>query len=147
MHGDGSHKIPVGMTHNIPEKYQKVFRQFVAYFGAALVGYIVDFGTLILLTELLKVNYLIAAALGFTAGLIVLYVITQGRVFGESKLNSKILEFFLFGVIGFIGLGILTGLMWLLTGVLGISYIVSKILATAVVYVWNFIGRRSLYHS
>ncbi len=129
------------------QKYHKIFGQLWRYFLGAGVGYLFDFGTLILLTQVFGVNYLISAMLGFALGLIVLFMISKRFVFSDSKVKSKSLEFGLFALIGLGGLSILTLLMWLLAGVGHINYIVSKILATTVVYTWNFFVRRSLYHN
>ena len=126
-------------------KYTSIIKQFIKYFGAALIGYIVDFSTLIILHDIFHVHYIIAAASGFVLGLIVLYIISGKYVFGASKITSKSKEFLLFAGIGLVGLLILTLLMALFVDVFEINYIVSKILATIVVYIWNFIGRRSLY--
>jgi putative flippase GtrA len=125
---------------------QKLIKQFAKYFGAAIIGYAVDFGSLILFKEILHVHYLVSAAIGFTLGLIVLYIISNRYVFGKSKIQSKTYEFMLFTIIGLIGLGILTVLMWALTDGAHINYLISKILATVVVYGWNFFARRKLYH-
>lgn len=127
--------------------YSPIVKQFIKYFGAALVGYVVDFGTLIILHDLFGVHYLISASAGFLLGLIVVYIISNKYVFGESKLASRKTEFLLFAVIGLVGLGILNGLMFVMTGLFAINYILSKILATVVVYAWNFLARRSLYHN
>ena len=121
--------------------------QFIKYFGAALVGYVVDFGTLIFFKEVLNVHYLLSASAGFILGLVVVYIISNRYVFGESKLKSKTNEFILFAVIGIVGLGILNLVMWLLTSDLHVNYLASKILATVVVYSWNFFARRSMYHN
>lgn len=121
--------------------------QFIKYFGAALGGYVADFGTLIFFKEVLNVHYLLSASAGFILGLVVVYIISNRYVFGESKLKSKTNEFILFAVIGIVGLGILNLAMWLLTSGLHVNYLASKILATVVVYAWNFFARRSMYHN
>lgn len=128
-------------------KYQKVIGQLWRYFIGAGVGYLFDFGTLILLTEVFSINYLLSAVIGFSVGLIVVFIISKRYVFGASKLQSKSLEFGLFAIIGIGGLGILTLLMWLLTDLADVNYIISKIIATVIVYIWNFFVRRSLYHN
>lgn len=128
------------------QKIRRISVQFIRYFGVALVGYVFDFGTLILLHELLHVHYLIAATCGFIIGLIVLYILSNKYVFGESKIKSKSAEFGLFALIGLIGLAILNLLMWIFTDYFLVNYIVSKIIATIFVYMWNFFARRSLYH-
>lgn len=121
--------------------------QFGRYLAAALVGYCFDFGTLILLHGVLHVNYLLATTCGFVFGLVVIYILSNLYVFGESKVKSRTAEFGLFAIIGIIGLGILDLLMWVFTGKLGVNYILSKVIATVFVYAWNFLARRSLYHS
>jgi putative flippase GtrA len=120
--------------------------QFIRYFIVAFIGYCFDFGTLIILHELLSVHYLIAASCGFVLGLVVVYILSSKYVFGESKIKSKSTEFGLFALIGVIGLGILNILMWVFTDIFLVNYIVSKVFATVFVYVWNFLARRSLYH-
>lgn len=123
-----------------------VANQFVKYFGVALVGLIVDFGTLVFLHDVVHVHYLVAAAGGFIAGLAVNYALSSKYVFKNSKLKSRTLEFMMFGVVGLIGLGVLSLSMWLLVSVLGIQYLIAKCLATVVVYIWNFVGRKALYN-
>jgi putative flippase GtrA len=123
----------------------KLTDQFARYFVVALVGLVFDFGTLVLLHDGLHVHYLLAAAAGFVVGLTVNYALSTRFVFKDSKLSSRWLEFVLFGVVGLIGLGILSAAMWLLVGVLGMWYILAKCLATVVVYIWNFVGRKAMY--
>lgn len=128
------------------QRFNKPLRQFIKYFSAALVGYVVDFGLLIFCTEVLHLHYILAAMIGFVAGLIVVYALSNRYVFGASKLKSRTAEFVIFAVIGIVGLLLLTALMWILTDLASINYIVSKILATVIVYAWNFFARKSLYH-
>lgn len=127
--------------------HRKLAIQFLKYFGTALVGYAFDFGSLIIAKEVFHIHYLISATIGFVVGLIVVYILSNRYVFGESKINSKTHEFLLFTVIGLVGLGLLNLLMWAMTSGMGINYLVSKVLATVVVYGWNFFARRSLYHN
>lgn len=127
-------------------KQAALVRQFVKYFGVAFVGLVADFGTLVMLHELLHVNHLLAAAAGFIVGLAVNYTLSSKYVFKNSKLNSRTLEFLLFGVVGIVGLGILSLAMWVLTDLLHVYYIVSKCIATIGVYLWNFFGRKALYN-
>lgn len=128
-------------------KSRKMARQFSLYFSAALVGYLVDFGVLIASKELLGLHYLLAAALGFIAGLVVVYILSDKYVFSNPKIASKGANFALFGVIGVIGLGVLSLFMWLFTDVVGLAYVLSKVVATVFVYTWNFFARRALYHN
>lgn len=131
---------------NLMQRLNKPLRQFVKYFSAALAGYVVDFSLLIFCTEVLNLHYILAAIIGFIAGLIVVYLLSNKYVFGTSKLKSRTAEFGIFAVIGIVGLFLLTALMWILTDLANINYIFSKIVATIIVYMWNFFARKSLYH-
>ena len=61
--------------------------------------------------------------------------------------QSKQTQFIIFIVLSVIGLGINDGIMWILNGILSpfiptYYYLVSKIVATAIVMVWNFVSER-----
>lgn len=124
--------------------FNKSILQMLQYAVVALVGLIVDFGIVIFTKEVLELHYLLAVCLGFICGLIVTYILSNRYVFGQPKSNRKTL-FIFFGVIGLIGLAILNLLVWLFTDKLGINYIVSKSIATIVVFMWNFFARKALY--
>lgn len=119
--------------------------QSFRYFWVALIGLGVDFGTLVLLTEVWDVNYLLSTVCGFLAGLVVNFILSERFVFDDPKLRSGWLRFVVFGVIGALGLALLTFLMWLQVDVLGWHYILAKVLATVLVYAWNFLARRWMY--
>ncbi len=124
-----------------------IANQFAKYFVVAMVGLVVDFGTLVLLHDGLHVFYLTAAAGGFVAGLIVNYVLSSKYVFKDSKIDSRVIEFLLFGAVGLVGLGLLSASMWVLVSLLGVQYLIAKCLATVVVYMWNFVGRKAMYRA
>lgn len=126
-------------------KRSKLAKQFIGYLAVAFVGLGFDFGTLVFLREVIGTHYLLAAVSGFTVGLIVNYLLSVRYVFSDPKIKSHAINFGLFGLIGVVGLGILTLLMWALTDGLHINYVLSKIAATLFVYMWNFFARRGLY--
>jgi putative flippase GtrA len=126
-------------------KLSKTLRQLVNYFWVAGIGFVVDFGTLYVSTEYLKLPYLISAMLGFVLGLICNFFLSERFVFENALIKSSYLRFALFGLIGLIGLGILEFLMWAQVEFLKVQYLVAKLLATAIVYAWNFVARKWMY--
>lgn len=96
---------------------------------------------MIFLTEVFNVNYLISSGISFTISVIVNYVLSLTFVF-DAKKGNKIKEFIIFIVLSAVGLGINQVLMWFCVDVLGIFYMISKIGATAIVMVYNFITRK-----
>lgn len=62
----------------------------------------------------------------------------------EKEIN-KLLEFCTYAIIGIIGLGLDTLFMWIGTSIIGFYYLLSKIVSTGLVFIWNFCARKALY--
>ncbi len=118
---------------------------FIQLFRYTFVGgfaFIVDFSLLFILTELMGIHYLISAAIALTAGLIINYFLSILWVFDKRKMVNKSVEFTLFAVIGIVGLGLNELFIWVFTEFAGLYYLLSKIISTAIVYLWNFFARK-----
>jgi putative flippase GtrA len=120
------------------------FLQLFRYTFVGGVAFIADFGTLYILTEYFKIHYLISAGISFILGLIINYFLSVKWVFNSRVLKNRMLEFLLFTLIGLIGLGLNELFLWILTDVLLIYYLLSKIFTTIIVYFWNFFARKFL---
>jgi putative flippase GtrA len=130
----------LSISSRLPKKFNKLWQYAIfASFGLA-----VDYAVLIFLKEVLGAYYLLAVCGGFISGLVITYILTNKYVFGKPK-GSHTVIFTLFGIIGLGGLIILNVLVWLLTGKLGLNYILSKTIATVFVFLWNFYARNKLY--
>ena len=128
-------KIFVGETDN-------TFLQFFRYLFVGGGAFVVDFGLLFVFTHFLNLHYLLSATLSFIAGLLVNYFISTSWVFNRKTVKNKYLEFFVFAIIGVIGLGFNDLFMWIFTDRFGIYYLLSKIITTVIVYFWNFFARK-----
>lgn len=118
---------------------------FIQFFRYTLVGglaFVVDLGLLFLLTEYAHLYYLVSATLSFLMGLLVNYILSTQWIFRSSKIKNKKIEFILFGLIGVIGLGLNIVLLYFFTDLIGLYYILSKLITAILVYAWNFLGRR-----
>ena len=118
--------------------------QFVRYFFVGGFAFVVDFGLLYILTEYAGLHYLLSATLSFISGLLVNYVISCIWVFSNSKFKNRLVEFLFFAAIGVVGLLLNDALIWLFTDCIGTHYMFSKIVAAAMVYLWNFFARKYL---
>jgi len=105
-------------------------------------AFIVDYGSLYILTEYAGFHYLISATISFIAGLVVNYLLCTWWVFRKSKLKSKAAEFTVFALIGVIGLLLNNLLLYVFTDLFHIHYMISKLIAGALVMIWNFSGRK-----
>ena len=89
----------------------------------------------------------ISTAAGFIVGLIVNYVLSLTFVFRRKDnrgSGKSVAAFLIFTVVGVIGLGLTELIMYLGTELLHISYLIVKIVAAAIVLVWNYVGRKVL---
>lgn len=122
----------------------KTLRELGRYFAASLVALALDTGTLAFLTSVLSVPYLVSAPIGFMLGLIVVYVLSIYWVFERRDVRSFAAEFGVFLLIGIVGLGVNEGVLYVLTGLFGVFYLVSKVASVVVVFAWNFVARKYL---
>ena len=101
-----------------------------------------DFGLLFILTEYLNIHYLVSAAIAFLLGLTVNYILSIIWVFEKRTIADKRIEFLVFSFIGIVGLGLNEFIMWFFTDILSWYYLLSKIVSTVVVFLWNFFVRK-----
>lgn len=116
--------------------------QLFRYTFVGGLAFMIDFGLLFALTEYAGFHYLFSATISFVAGLIVNYLLSKVWVFTRSTIAKRELEFLIFAVIGIIGLLINNLFLWLLTNVIGLWYMFSKVLVTIITYLWNFFVRK-----
>ena len=135
------------LTSFIFKKSDKTHLQLFKYGIVGGIAYSVDFGSLFFLTEVIKIHYLISAAIAFTLGLITNYTLSIFWVFPKRALTNKKIEFIIFSIIGLIGLGLNEVIIWFFTESAHFHYLISKIFSTVVVFFWNFFARKKLLFS
>jgi len=74
---------------------------------------------------------------------VVNYILSMRFVF-EAKNENKSFEFVVFVVLSAIGLGLTELLMWVMVDKFSVHYMISKIVVTGIVMVYNFITRKVL---
>ena len=122
--------------------------QVFRYLVSGGVAFLVDTGLLALQTELFGREYLLVwTAIAFTVGLLVTYLFSILWVFDKRRLKNRSAEIGIFVLIGVIGLGLTELLMWLFADKIGIHYLVSKIITTVLVFVWNFSAKKTILFS
>ena len=106
------------------------------------VAFLVDYGTLFVLTHYAGVPYLWSAAIAFILGLVTNYLISISWVFQHSGKMRVWQEFVCFAIIGVIGLGLNELIMYVGTDIMHLHYMISKLISTAIVFFWNFFARK-----
>jgi len=125
-------------------KSDKTSIQLLRYTFVGGIAYAVDFGSLFFLTEVVKIHYLISAAIAFILGLLTNYTLSILWVFPRRTLASKRMEFLVFAIIGLVGLGLNEGIIWFFTDLVHFHYLMSKVISAVVVFFWNFFARKKI---
>lgn len=121
---------------------KKLIRQIVRFGGVGVLCFLIDYGILNVLTEYAKVYYLLSTTISFSVSVIVNYVLSTLFVFDVDKAHSRVRDLLLFVVFSVIGLGLTAGIMKLGVDWLAFDYRLVKIVATAIVMVYNFVTRK-----
>ncbi len=121
---------------------KKLIHQLIKFGFVGGSAFVIDYGVMILLTEVFGINYLVSSGISFTISVIYNYVLSVKWVFDVGENRNKTQEFAVFIVLSIIGLGLNQFLMWLTVEKIGIFYMLAKIIATAIVMVYNFITRK-----
>lgn len=101
----------------------------------------VDFGLLSLLHGVLGVHVQIAGAVGFSAGCIVNYWVSQTFVFDDQSGRNNSHTFVLFVIVGLAGLMINGVILYVGVDVYSLDYRVVKVISAGIVFWFNFLLR------
>ena len=123
-------------------KSNKLFQQIFKFGIVGGIAFVIDYVIMVIAKELIGLNVLISAALGFVVSVIFNYIASIKWVFDVNKEKDEKRNFILFIIFSIIGLILTEIIMWFGTDVVNISYLIVKIIATAIVMVFNFITRK-----
>lgn len=123
-------------------KQEKLLIQIFKFGIVGGIAFVIDYVSLIVCKEVFHLNTLLAAAIAFTISVIYNYIASVKWVFDVNKEKNKKANFVIFIVLSIVGLIITEIIMWFGTDVMKISYLIIKIVATAIVMVFNFITRK-----
>ena len=119
-----------------------LLHQFTRYLVAGGLAFVVDFGSLYLLTEFAGLHYLISAAVAFLFGLVTNYCLSRLWVFDRRTMENVAVEFVIFAVIGIVGLGLNEVIIWFVREKIHFHYMIGKMISAGIVLIWNFGARK-----
>ena len=119
-----------------------LIEQMIKFGFVGVLCFFIDWGIMVFLTEVFGINPLISSTISFTVSVTVNYILSVTFVFETDKNANKGSQFVIFVLLSIVGLGVNELCMWLGTDLLGIHYMITKVGATAVVMVYNFITRK-----
>lgn len=122
-----------------------LIEQFLKFGVVGAIAFLIDYGVLMLLSQVIGVNPVISASISFVVSVVFNYVASMHYVFTRRDDISRRREFTIFVILSAIGLVINEIIMVIGVNVLGDSALmvtITKLFATAIVMVWNFVSRK-----
>ncbi len=133
------------MTTYLEMRMKKLIEQILKFGVVGIIATVIDFGVLYILSQPLGMDPVVSAGISFCVSLVFNYVASMRYVFTHREDMSRSREFVIFLVLSLIGLAINEAIMAAGVAVLGNSALAvmgTKVLATAIVMVWNFVSRK-----
>jgi len=128
------------------QRTDNIFIQLFRYIFVGGTAFVVDFFFLYFFSDICGIYYLISGILSFIISVMVNYIMSTKWVFNQDNIDNKVIEFNLFLIISTIGLVFTEILLYFFTDILGLYYLISKIIAAIIVLFWNFIARRVMFY-
>lgn len=117
-----------------------LLRQFVKFTGVGFVSAIGHYGLLIALVQLAAVPAVPASAAGALLGAVINYSLNYRYTFRSTRQHREAV--LRFAAIAAIGLALNTLFMWVGVVLIGAHYLLSQVVTTVLVLIWNFAGNR-----
>ncbi len=124
---------------DVPSIFTEAFLlKFIKFSLVGFSGVFVDFGVTFIGKEFFKIQKYLANTFGFILAATSNYFLNRVWTFHSDNPNIM-LEFTRFFMIALIGLFINLLIIWAMTGKFKINFYLSKLVATVVVMLWNFL--------
>lgn len=115
---------------------------FFTYFIVGGAAAIVDIGGFMLLTGIWRIHWFWAALASFVVSAIVNYLLSIRFVFESGVRFRRHHEFALVVLVSVIGLGCNEAALWVMITAAGLGRLPAKVIATGVVFLWNYSARQ-----
>lgn len=119
---------------------RQLIQQILSFGIVGVVAFLIDYGIMNILYTKLGCTLLIANTSGFIISTIINYILSKKHVFDMKTSNA----FIKFVVLSVLGLMINNMTMILCIDCMTFGTLVSKVLATGVCMIWNFVTKKAL---
>ncbi len=118
-----------------------IFRQFVSFVGVGAVATAAHYLILIVLVQFYHLDPILASGIGAIAGALISYVLNYHFTFRSNSTHAlSVAKFF---IVAGVGLALNSMSMLVCIELFGFYYLLSQILATALVLIWSFTANRA----
>jgi len=134
------------LTHLSGEEPAPLIKEASRYVVVGGISTVVDMVVLFMMAEIGGVSYILASIISFLCGAIINYFLCIAWVFEFRRLTKKRYEIMFYLAITLVALGVNVVLMWFFTEVVGVYFMVSKVIAVFFTFFVNFSMRKVLLH-
>lgn len=123
----------------------KLMRQVLGFAVVGGIAFVIDYGLLMVLSQLIGISPVIAGGISFVASLVFNYLASMRYVFKHKEGMDRRKEFSIFVILSVIGLAINEVILYVGTKAFGngaVAVTSTKVASTAIVMVWNFLSRK-----
>lgn len=121
---------------------EKIIKQIFKFGIVGGICFLIDYIILFICTDIFNIYYLISSIISFTISTVFNYILSVKWVFNVKRQNEKKKNFIIFVTFSVIGLILNQIIMWFGVEILSIYYMITKIISTIIVMVFNFITRK-----
>ena len=111
-----------------------------------IISTLLDIGLLYYLTEYLNVWYLLSAAISYSCGMVVNFLLNKFLNFKDTN-HHYLYQFATFALISSTSLAITLGIIYAAVALFSANYLIAKILAIIVSFAWNYLGQSRITFS
>lgn len=121
---------------------EKLFEQIMKFGVVGVIATLIDWGIFAICTRVFHIHYAISNVIGFSISVIFNYWASVKWVFDVDKEKDSKRNFVLFIIFSVIGLGLNELILFICIDKIHIMDLISKVIATAIVMVFNFVTRK-----
>jgi len=119
----------------------KEITRLFKYSIVGVSGTTIDIVTLFILVEFLSISVILGSVFAFLIAATNNFFLNKAWTFSNKNRNYQH-QYVKFMMVSVVGLSITISLMWLFNSFLGIWYILAKLITSACVLIWNYLGNR-----
>lgn len=120
----------------------KLFKQIIKFGIIGGIAFLIDYALLYICTDIIGIHYLLSSIISFTVSVIFNYILSIKWVFEVDERTDPKRNFLMFIIFSVIGLGINEVIMYVGVTMWHIYYMLTKIISTIIVMIYNFITRK-----
>jgi len=117
--------------------------KIIKYSIVGSIAALTDFSLFYIFAKLLKYNYMVVAFTSYAIATYINYILSTKYVFQSGTKYSKKIEISLIYLISGVAIGINQISLYLLIDVLFVEMLISKVIATAITFFWNYFLRKN----